>query len=229
LRDYFKFILLFLNQLNREEVLKTDKYKKLDYPREVETNTIVLEKAEVKMLIQHDPKNLRLSRVKDLFLVLIYTGLRFGDGVRISNRWVSNGMLHIHTQKTDEKITIPLHPNLKEILEKYEYNLSSLAISNQKFNKYVKELCQDAGINADIEVIKYQHGIRKHHVFPKHKLIASHTCRRTFITNSILAGIPLSVIQRITGHKKLVALQKYVDIAEGIKVEEMEKLSRYFE
>lgn len=225
----FKFILLFLNQLNREEVLKTDKYKKLDYPREVETNTIVLEKEEVKMLIQHEPKNLRLSRIKDLFLVLIYTGLRFGDGVRISNRWVGNGMLHIHTQKTDEKITIPLHPSLKEILEKYAYDLSSLAISNQKFNKYVKELCQDVGINADVEVIKYQHGIRKYHIMPKYKLIASHTGRRTFITNSILAGIPLSVIQRITGHKKLVTLQKYVDIAEGIKVEEMEKFSRYFD
>ena len=229
MRDYFKFILLFLNQLNREEVLKTDKYKKLNYPREVETNTIVLEKEEVKMLIQHVPKNLRLSRVKDLFMVLIYTGLRFGDGVRISNRWVSNGMLHIHTQKTDEKITIPLHPNLKEILEKYEYNLFSLAVSNQKFNKYVKELCEDAGINADVEVIKYQHGIRKYHILPKYKLIASHTGRRTFITNSILAGIPLSVIQRITGHKKLVTLQKYVDIAEIIKVEEMKKLSRYFD
>jgi integrase len=92
----------------------------------------------------------------------------------------------------------------------------------------VKELCQDAGINADVELIKYHHGIRQYHIIPKYKLIASHTGRRTFITNSILAGIPLSVIQRITGHKKLVTLQKYVDIAEGIKVEEMEKLSRYF-
>lgn len=85
----FKFILLFLNQLRKEEVIKTDKFKKLDYPREVETNTIVLEKEEVKLLIQHQPQNLRLSKVKDLFLILIYTGLRFGDGVRISKRWVS--------------------------------------------------------------------------------------------------------------------------------------------
>lgn len=224
----FKFILLFLNQLRREEVLKTDKYKEMDYPREVETNTIVLEKAEVKRLIQYKPDNLRLSRVKDLFLVLIYTGLRFGDGIRISQRWVVNGMLHIHTQKTDEKITIPLHPNLKEVLEKYDYDLSSLAISNQKFNKYVKELCLEAGINADVEVVKYEKGIKKFHVIPKYTLIASHTGRRTFITNAILAGIPLSVIQRITGHKKLVTLQKYVEIADGIKVEEMEKLSKYF-
>ena len=137
-------------------------------------------------------------------------------------------MLHIHTQKTDEKITIPLHPNLREVLEKYGYDLSSMAISNQKFNKYVKELCLEAGINADVEVVKYEKGIKKYHVIPKYKLIASHTGRRTFITNAILAGIPLSVIQRITGHKKLVTLQKYVDIAEGVKSQELEKLSDFY-
>ncbi|NHE57939.1 tyrosine-type recombinase/integrase [Cyclobacterium plantarum] len=159
---------------------------------------------------------------------MIYTGLRFGDGICISKRWVVNGMLHILTHKTDEIISIPLHPNLKEVLEKYDYDLSSLAISNQKFNKYVKERCLEAGINADVEVVKYAKRIKKYHVIPKYKLIASHTGRRTFITNAILAGIPLSVIQRITGHKKLVTLQKYVDIAEGINVEEMDKFSKFF-
>lgn len=138
-------------------------------------------------------------------------------------------MLHIHTQKTDEKITIPLHPNLKEVLEKYDYNLACLAISNQKFNKYVKELCMDAGIITEIEMTKYQHGIKKYHVIQKYNLIASHTGRRTFITNSILAGIPLSVIQKITGHRKLTTLQKYVDIAEAVKTQEMEKLSKFYQ
>lgn len=224
----FKFLLLFMNYLHKEGILDSERFRHLNYPKAVESNVVLLEMAEVKLLMKYQPNSIRLSRVKDLFLILIFTGLRFSDGVRISKRWVSNGFLLIHTQKTDEKISIPLHPVLKELLEKYEYDLNCLRISNQKFNKAVKELCMHAGINQEVEVVKYEGGIRKYHSKPKYELIASHTGRRTFITNSILAGIPLSVIQKITGHKKLTTLQKYVDISDGIKAEEMEKLSKYF-
>lgn len=225
----FKFILLFLNHLRKEGIIENDFYHRFQYPRQVETNTILLQKEEVKTLINHNPNCARLSKIKDLFLILIFTGLRFSDGIRISKRWVSNGFLLIHTQKTDEKISIPIHPILKEILEKYDYDLQVLKISNQKFNKSVKELCQEAGITQEVEIIKYVGSKRVYLNIPKYQLIASHTGRRTFITNSILAGIPLSVIQKITGHKKLTTLQKYVDIADGIKAEEMEKLSKYFQ
>lgn len=225
----FKFILLFMNQLRKEEVLKSDKYKKMDYPREVETNTIVLTKVEVMKLINHSPNTASLTRVKDLFLILIFTGLRFGDAVRINSSWVRGEFLYINTQKTGEKVSIPIHPKLREVLERYDYDLSPLKISNQKFNDYVKDLCKDAEITDQIEIVRYEKGIKKYLVFPKNKLIASHTGRRTFITNAILAGIPLPVIQRITGHKKLLTLQKYVDIADQNKADEMLKLSRYFD
>lgn len=224
----FKFIRQFLNYLKNEEILQSSKYQRLDYPGEVETNTIVLSKVEVMKLMEHDPKTLSLGRVRDLFLILIFTGLRFGDAVRINRSWVRGEVLYINTQKTGEKVTIPIHPKLRELLKKYDFDLSPLKISNQRFNDYVKILCKDAEITAQVEIVRYVKGIKKYLVFPKYQLIASHTGRRTFITNAILAGIPLSVIQRITGHKKLVTLQKYVDIAEGIKVEEMEKLSRFY-
>lgn len=224
----FRFILMFMNHLEREGLVEALKFKKLTYPKAVETNTILLEKSEVKALIDHVPGNARMERVKDLFLILIFTGLRFSDGIRISKSWVNNGFLYINTQKTDEKVSIPIHPALKGLLEKYEYNLSSLKISNQKFNKAVKDLCQEAGITKEVEIIRYEKGERKYLLIPKYQLIASHTGRRTFITNAILAGIPLAVIQGITGHKKLSTLQKYINIADHIKSQEMEKLSRYF-
>lgn len=224
----FRFVMMFLNYLEREGIVEAVKFKKLNYPKPVETNTILLEKSEVKALIDYTPSNARMGRIRDLFLVLIFTGLRFSDGIRISESWVNNGFLYIHTQKTDEKVSIPIHPALKVLLEKYEYNLSRLKISNQKFNKAVKDLCQEVGITKEVEIIRYEKGERKYLQIPKYQLIASHTGRRTFITNSILAGIPLSVIQKITGHKKLSTLQKYVDIAEGVKTQEMDKLSKYY-
>ncbi len=78
------------------------------------------------------------------------------------------------------------------------------------------------------EIVKYS-GKQKHYlVKPKYELIGSHTGMRTFITNSILAGVPLSVIQKITGHKKLTTLQAYVSISEEVGAYKMQLLSNYF-
>jgi integrase len=224
----FRFILLFLNYLKKEGILDNEHYKEFQYPRMVETNTIVLSKDEVVKISQYSPKTNSESKVKDLLLVLILSGLRFGDAVRINRSWVRGEFLYINTQKTGEKVSIPLHPMLKEVLERYDYDLTPLRISNQKFNDYVKELCKLAEITDQIEIVKFEKGVKKYLTFPKYQLIASHTGRRTFITNAILAGIPLPVIQKITGHRKLSTLQRYVDIADDSKKAELEKLSNYF-
>jgi integrase len=79
-----------------------------------------------------------------------------------------------------------------------------------------------------VEVVQYQKGNKVYHSIPKFKLISSHTGRRTFITNSILAGIPLPIIQGITGHKKLSTVQKYIKTSEKDSSIEMMKLASYF-
>ncbi|MEN2282410.1 tyrosine-type recombinase/integrase [Algoriphagus sp. SE2] len=224
----FKFIRQFLNHLYHEEILTSSKYQRLQYPKEVETFAIVLTKEEVKCLINYQPETSSLERVKDLFLVLIFTGLRFSDAVRIAPSWVNRDFLMVNTQKTGERVSIPLHSHLNELLLKYEFDLKPLHISNQKFNDYVKVLCKNAGIKDKVEVVKYLKGTKVYETISKHRLISSHTGRRTFITNAILAGIPLSVIQKITGHRKLSTLQNYVKIVDDSKKNEFEKFSNYF-
>lgn len=224
----FKFLRQYLNFLKNEEILKSSKYQRLDYPGEVETNTIVLTKSEVVKLMEYLPKTASESKVRDLFLILIFTGLRFGDAIRINQNWVRGEFLYTNTQKKGVKVSIPLHPKLKEVLMKYNFDLAPLKISNQKFNDYVKVLCEAAEVKDAVEIVRHEKGVKKYLVFPKFKLIASHTGRRTFITNAILAGIPLPVIQKITGHKKLTTLQKYVEIADDSKKSELEKFTKYF-
>lgn len=224
----FGFFKQFMNYLKNEEILTNMKYQRLDYPTEVETNTIVLSKEEVITLVNYNPESESLKKVKDLFLIMIYSGLRFSDAIRINKSWVRGDFLFINTQKTGEKVSIPLHEKLRQILIDNEFDVSRIRISNQKFNYHVKELGEKAGINQLVEIVRFEKGIKQYLTFPKYKLIASHTGRRTFITNSILAGIPLPVIQKITGHRKLTTLQKYVDIADDSKKTEFEKLSNYF-
>lgn len=224
----FKFIRQFLNHLYHEEILISTKYQRFQYPREVETHAVVLTKEEVVQLMNYQPETLSQERIKDLFLVLIFTGLRFSDGVRISRSWLKGEFLVVNTQKTGERILIPIHSHLKEILVKYDFDLKPLFISNQKFNDYVKILCEKAKINEMVEVVKYDRGKKVYESISKYRLISSHTGRRSFITNSILAGIHLPVIQQITGHKKLSTIQKYIKISEENSSNEILKIQGFY-
>lgn len=51
-------------------------------------------------------------------------------------------------------------------------------ISNQKFNKYVKELCKLVGIDDPIEIIRYKGAIKQSTIYKKHEIISAHTGRK---------------------------------------------------
>ena len=63
-------------------------------------------------------------------------------------------LIFINTQKTGEKVSIPLHEKLRQILIDNEFDVSRIRISNQKFNYHVKELGEKAGINQLVEIVK---------------------------------------------------------------------------
>ena len=59
---------------------------------------------------------------------------------------------------------------------------------------------------------------------PKYEWITSHTCRRSFCTNEFLAGTPVDLIIKISGHKSLKDFYKYIKIAPeqaGQKIKEL--------
>lgn len=61
---------------------------------------------------------------------------------------------------------------------------------------------------------------------PKYALITSHTCRRSFCTNEFLAGTPVELIMKISGHKSVKDFYKYIRITPeeaGQKIKELWK------
>jgi len=62
-------------------------------------------------------------------------------------------------------------------------------ISNQKMNKYVKELCELAELDEQFEVNTFKGKIKTTTFQPKHELVSTHTGRRTFATNLLLKGL----------------------------------------
>ena len=189
---------------------------------------VFLTKEELKKLQELDPKKEYLIRTKDVFLFCCFTGLRYSDVANLTKADIKANHIAITTQKTNDALTIQFNKHSKAIIDKYKDvpldNLKALpVISNQKMNKYLKELCELAGINELQKVIHYVGNERIEDVKPKYELIGTHTGRRTFISNAIASGISAEVVIKWTGHKDFKAMSPYLKIMEKTKQQEMAK------
>jgi len=170
--------------------------------------------------------NKRLEDVRDNYIIGLRTGLRISDLKRIHDfHFTSNRILISSTEKTGKIVEIPIHPQIKALLKKRKGELPKI-ISEQKFNEYVKEVCEKAGITQVILGYKRNAETKRKErgYFPKYKLISSHTARRSFATN-LYGKIPDKTIMAITTHKSYTQFMKYLKTTQD---EHVEKLSKYW-
>ncbi|PWN58996.1 integrase [Chryseobacterium viscerum] len=169
-----------------------------------------------------------LERVRDVFLFLCYSGIRYSDAFNLKRSDVKDEYIEITTQKTADSLIIELNKKSKEILEKYNEipfpnNKALPVISNQKMNEYIQELAKLAEIDEPIRLTYYKGNKRIDEVVPKYDLLGSHAGRRTFICTALSLGIPVNVIMKWTGHSDYKSMKPYIDIADNIKANAMKK------
>jgi integrase len=171
----------------------------------VSVQEIYLTETELTQMLELDLSDQPEKEVaRNVFLIGCYTAQRFSDYSRIKKdniRKLNDGTMVIDLiqKKTGEQVLIPMRPELITLLEKYDYNVPK--IFEQKLNKRIKDVGEDAKITAPIIREKIQGGLKVTTTVPKNKLIKTHTARRTGCTNMFLGGVPTLSIMKISGHK----------------------------
>ncbi|MEM9921092.1 MAG: site-specific integrase [Bacteroidota bacterium] len=212
----FEILRQFLNEATRRGYNNSIKYKEYFSIRKEKVQNISLSFEELRLLYDFDLSNdPRLERVRDLFLIGAYSGLRYSDFTRIQAEhiFIREGikLIKLFTKKTDTEVIIPVSEELEMILRKYDY-ASPKAISNQKMNTYLKELCQTVGLTEKINMKRSKAGERIEEVVEKWRLVTTHTARRSFATNYYKLGIPASQLMLITGHATERQFMKYINM-----------------
>ena len=173
-----------------------------------------------------------LDKVRDLFCFCAFTSLRYSDMANLKRTDIYDGAIHVTTIKTDDPVVIEINSRAQKILDKYkDFDFDDLAlpvISNQKMNKYLKELCELCEFNTPVTVTSYLNGERGDYVFPKWQLIGTHAARRTFICHALSVGIPPQVVMKWTGHSDYKAMKPYIDVAGSTKATAMEQFDKSF-
>lgn len=101
--------------------------------------------------------DLRKDKIRDLFVIACNTGVRYSDfgqfipeycqTIKMDNGETKEGF-QIDTNKTGERVFIPMNTMVEHIWEKYDHKLPQVP-SNQKMNEALKEIAEDAGLTQE--------------------------------------------------------------------------------
>jgi integrase len=213
-----------LNYARTMGISVSDKYRDFRIKRE-ELEVIALNDEEFERLFDFDFSNMKkYERVRDVFCFSCVSGLRYSDLLQLKQEHITENEVNLRVQKTKQLLNIPLNKYSKSILSRYKGELKPLpVISNQKMNKYIKEICQLAEINTPIEIVRYKGAVKIPTTYPKYELMSVHVGRKTFATLSLLKGMNYEVAMSITGHKDYKSFSRYVRVAQKEKQIAMSK------
>lgn len=176
---------------------------------------IYLEASEIERIENVKLKHDYLDNARDWLLISIYSGQRISDFMRFTSDMINedenNRSFIIFTQiKTGHEMYLPLREEIKSILDKRNGNFPR-AISDQKYNDYIKLVCEETELNTICQ------GKKRECIAPegqkptkydyrdvvgdyeKWELITSHIGRRTFATLNY-GIVPTPDLMYFTGH-----------------------------
>lgn len=187
-----------------------------DYKRILDTKgllkdaqSIALTQEEVSAIEALDlSSNDRLSRSRDVFLLSIYTGMRYSDLASLKPEHINGSRLEKNSVKTSSILKMELKKRSLDILARYPDGLA--VISEQKLNIYIKELCSLAGMaSKSSQRTRFRGAEAISETQPRSQMVSIHTGRRTFVTLSFDAGHTARDIMKTSGHKDYETLMKY--------------------
>ncbi|RYU90701.1 hypothetical protein EWM62_08625 [Mucilaginibacter terrigena] len=203
------------------EAIKKELIKESNYPyRHFEVKSTVSKREpltvaeiqEIKTLLIPE-KNGFLNRVRDIFLLSVYTGLRYSDIMRLSFEHVDAelNLIVIEMQKTKKVVTIPVLPDAKLILERYtkhKIKTVGLTIMPQMTNQV---------LNRELKILISKTNITKNVTF--------HIARYAFASSLVQADINPFIMMELMGHARITQTQTYIKPAKTNLVKSMEKLA----
>lgn len=206
------FVRSFYKDIEKAQFIFESRILRNDRNKEI----IRLNKEEIKELYNRELKDNSKNMIRDNFVFLCLTGLRFGDFVSISKANFVMGKdglvtLSLYTQKTNIRVEVKLTKQAKEIAERYDYKFDGY--TNQAFNRAIKDLLKEEELFED-EIVTYREVLNQKPLpikMLRREKITAHTARRTFISMMIENGVQPIHVMNMVGHTKMSTLQIYID------------------
>ncbi|WP_250124935.1 site-specific integrase [Chroococcidiopsis sp. CCMEE 29] len=146
---------------------------------------------------------LRSPRDKALFGICLYTGCRVSEALALQTSDIKGETLTFRKSTTKARLktrVVDIQPGLAALLAEYQPSPGALfpgmrgispTLTRFMADKILRDACLRVGLVG----------------------VSTHSFRRTALTMMSSAGIPLRVIQEISGHNDLGTLQRYLEVS----------------
>lgn len=203
------------------------------------TEDIYLTENEINEIFNITLDDEYLDNARDWFIIGLRTGLRISDFLKLTTKNLVDGFIEKKTIKTQFPVIIPLHPQVKQILNKRGGKFPK-GITDPKFNKFIKDICEKCGfveqtygakmcqVSVKIDGKEKKVYRKTAGYYPKYQLVTSHICRRSFATN-LYGKLDTLTIMKITGHKTESQFLSYIKITPREYAERLKELWRKLE
>lgn len=203
---YHKSLKIFINDAIVDEYITTNPYlaKRIHIDRG-DGGQIACLNVEQVSKIEQLVLNGYLDRVRDLFLFQCYTGLAYSDLMKFKladceQEEDGSYRLNGRRTKTDTEYTLYLTDKAIAITTKYDGELP--AISNQKYNQYLKVIGQMIG----------------------EPNLHSHMGRSTFASTMLNNGVSTDIIKHALGHTTTLQTNRYATMRDKTMKEAFKKM-----
>jgi len=145
----------------------------------------------------------RETKARLALTLLLYTGQRRGDVIRMGRQHIRDGAIHVRQQKTGIELAIPIHATLAAIIAQTSADhLTLLTTQTGKpfsaagFGNWFRDRCNEAGL-------------------PR---CSAHGLRKAAARRLAEAGCTMHEIASITGHASLSEVQRYTKAADQARL-----------
>ena len=168
---------------------------------------------------------------RDWLIISCYIGQRSVSLLKLTKKDIdiSTQSITIQQVKTKAYVTIPILPQVKSILDKYNGDFPPRLreadhYNYDHYNRNIKEVCRLAGIDEVCKGRVNKHKGSKSKVVkaPKWELVTSHIGRRSFATN-FYGKMNLQSIMSVTGHKTESSFLTYINKSRVVDVDALRK------
>jgi integrase len=211
----------FLNYALSEGYTSNQRFRKKDFKVKTEITTeIYLTEDEIKQMHIKDLSEYPdLEYARDVFLMGCYTGQRISDYNNLKEEDIVRiegieyfKIIQKKNRKYGKEVMCPITKEIREIMDKRHNGNPPKKIEESQLNEDIKKVGELLKFNELVKCEYTRGGKLTKEMIPKHKLIKSHTARRTYCTNKYLAGMSVYDIRLFSGHSTEKEFYKYIRI-----------------
>jgi integrase/recombinase XerD len=172
----------------------------------------ILSPAEIELLFAD---GLQSDRDRTLFGFCLYSACRISEACSMLTEdvYTSTGkvrdFINIRKAATKGKLatrTIPVNPELRSLLIVWQPNAGTTYLFPGRHTSH-----NFRHITSDSAAVILREACRRVDI----EGVSTHSFRRTALTQMSNSGIPLRVIQQVSGHRTLTELQKYLEVSDS--------------